>query len=596
MNVESNAHLVDGKYAIGDLVDLNHLRDIFERFTQATGFTIGFLDHPGLNILVATGWRDICTRFHRGCPASTEICTRSNIHLLDNLQRPQQLEIEPCDHGLVDCATPIIIKGIHIASLATGQLLLKKPDLRRFRKQAALYGYDEAQYLKALAEIPVVTEEQLRNVTAFLGSLALVITELGYTNLKIKEETASLEREIAERKRAEELRIRMEAQMLQVQKLESLGLLAGGIAHDFNNLLTGIQGNIDLALADAPASSPLRGHLDDIATAARQAADLCRQMLAYSGRGRFVSQAIDLRDLIAELGHMLDVSISKKVSLCYQLSESLPAIEADPTQIRQVIMNLIINASEAIGEGEGVITISVGAGDYDREALADMAVHGDMVAGRYVFLTVQDNGCGMDEETAGRVFDPFFTTKFTGRGLGLAAASGIVRGHKGGIKIESEPGKGTAFTVLLPAVDRAVDRLPAASGGDMLWRRTGTILLADDERIVRDIARKILERIGFRVLVAKDGAEVVKLFREADGKQGIPIDCVILDLTMPKKNGAEAFREIRAIRQDVPVILSSGFNEQEVVQRFAGVNFSGFLHKPYHVKELAEKVRAALGA
>jgi two-component system cell cycle sensor histidine kinase/response regulator CckA len=721
MKETDKAYLVDGKYAIGDLVDMAQLRDIFEKFTRATGFTIGFLDHPGLNILIATGWRDICTKFHRGSPASAEVCLKSNTSLLDQLIRPDQLVIEACDHGLVDCATPIIIKGKHIASLATGQLLLANPDIERFRRQARLYGYDEKEYLAALEEIPVVSEEQLRNVTAFLGSLAVVVSEMGYANLEIKEEAAQLEREVAERirvesalrvseekyralvettdtgyaiidsegrvadanaeyvrlagrsilaevlghkvtdwtaeydlarnaeairkcaaqgfirnleidyvdkkgrrtpveinatvmpaqadfrivslvrditvrKQAEELRLKMETQMLQVQKLESLGVLAGGIAHDFNNLLTGILGNADLALTDIPPSSPVRENLAGINAAARQAADLCRQMLAYSGKGRFVIQTLDLRQLVRDLGHMLEVSISKKVALRYEFADPVPAIEADPSQIRQLVMNLIINASESIGEQGGVVTVSIGAMECDRAYLADMVVRDDLPAGQYVYLEVADTGCGMDEATQARVFEPFFTTKFTGRGLGLAAGLGIVRGHKGGIKICSEKGRGTSFKVLFPAVSTSAEQLPALADAGVMWKGAGTILLADDERSVRDIGKRILERLGFRVILAADGDEAFRLFSETEAAHKERIACVILDMTMPNKDGAEAFREIRALRSDVPVILSSGYNEQEVTQRFVGKQLTGFIQKPYQMKEMAAKLRDALGA
>ena len=721
MKETDKAYLVDGKYTVGDLVDMAQLRDIFEKFTRATGFTIGFLDHPGLNILIATGWRDLCTKFHRGSPASAEVCLKSNMSLLDQLIRPDQLVIEACDHGLVDCATPIIIKGKHIASLATGQLLLAKPDIERFRRQARLYGYDEKKYLAALGEIPVVSEEQLLNVTAFLGSLAVVISEMGYANLEIKEEATRLEQEVAERvrveaalreseekyralvettgtgyaiidsegrvadanaeyirlagrstlaevlghkvtdwtaeydlarnaeavrkcaaqgfirnleidyvdkkgrrtpveinatvmpapadfrivslvrditvrKQAEDLRLKMETQMLHVQKLESLGVLAGGIAHDFNNLLTGILGNADLALTDIPPSSPVRENLAGISAAARQAAELCRQMLAYSGKGRFIIQTLDLRPLVRDLGHMLEVSISKKVAIRYEFADPVPAIEADPSQIRQLVMNLIINAAESIGEQSGVVTVSIGAMECDRAYLTDMVVRDDLPAGQYVYLEVADTGCGMDEATQARIFEPFFTTKFTGRGLGLAAGLGIVRGHKGGIKIYSEKGRGTSFKVLFPAVSSSAEQLPVTADAGVMWKGTGTILLADDERTVRDIGKRILERLGFRVILAVDGDEAVRLFSETEVAQKERIVCVILDLTMPNKDGAEAFREIRALRRDVPVILSSGYNEQEVTQRFVGKQLTGFIQKPYQIKEMAAKLRDALGA
>ncbi len=211
MNAERNEHLIDGKYGIRDLVDLDELRRIFERFTEATGFTIGFLDHPGLNILIATGWRDICTKFHRGCPVSADNCSRSNRRLQGQLAVAGKLMVEPCENGLVDCAIPIIVKGKHIATLATGQLLIEKPDLERFKRQAKVFGFDEREYLRALGEVPVVSEEKLRSVTTFLGEMALILSQLGYARLTIKEEAGRLEREIAVRTQAEAALLESEA-------------------------------------------------------------------------------------------------------------------------------------------------------------------------------------------------------------------------------------------------------------------------------------------------------------------------------------------------------------------------------------------------
>src|SRR6478609_9406612 len=262
------------------------------------------------------------------------------------------------------------------------------------------------------------------------------------------------ERKTAEQKalRAEEERRKLELSVLQAQKLESLGVLAGGIAHDFNNLLTSILGNADLALAELSPSSPARGFLDDIARASRRAADLCRQMLAYSGKGRFVIQPISVNDLVSEMGQLLSVSTSKKAALTHSFAADLPSVLADATQLRQVVMNLITNASEAIGDREGTITLRTGALSCDRDYFADAIGDNERhVPGLYAFVEVSDTGVGMDAETLARIFDPFFSTKFAGRGLGLAAVLGIVRGHKGALKVCSTPGKGTTFRVLLPA-------------------------------------------------------------------------------------------------------------------------------------------------
>ena len=256
--------------------------------------------------------------------------------------------------------------------------------------------------------------------------------------------------DISDLKKAEEERQRLLEQIRYVQKLESLGVLAGGIAHDFNNLLMAILGNVELALIDRKESDPAYNNLTEIKKITRRAADLTSQMLAYSGKGRFVVEKIDLPHLVAEMASMLDVSISKKASVIYDFDVDTPSIDADATQIRQVIMNLITNASDAIGEISGTITISTGKEYCDGRTAEKFFPDTVLPAGDYAFLEVSDSGIGMDRDIIKKIFDPFFTTKFTGRGLGLAAVSGIVKGHMGTIRIESVPGKGSSFRVLFP--------------------------------------------------------------------------------------------------------------------------------------------------
>jgi|GEM_PF-1029898 len=382
--------------------------------------------------------------------------------------------------------------------------------------------------------------------------------------------------DLTELKLAEEKRHKSEQQMLHVQKLESLGVLAGGIAHDFNNILLAIMGNASLALHRLDPGSPAEPHLQQIAKAADKAADLARQMLAYSGKGRFVTRALDLNHLIREMGSMLEVSIAKKVELKLYLAPQLPAVVADPTQIRQIVMNLAINASEAIGDAIGVISIATGCRECDRGYLAETWLNDDLPAGRYVFLEVADTGCGMEPSTVERIFEPFFTTKFTGRGLGMAAILGIVRGHKGAIKVYSEPGKGSSFKVYLPASGQAVET-PAAGEADDGWRGHGSVLLVDDEEPVRLIGSEMLRELGFRVVTAVDGEEALELYRQHRGE----IVLVLMDLNMPRLSGEEAFRELRRIDPEVRVVLSSGFTEQEVTKKFQGQGLAGFVQKPY---------------
>ncbi|MBN1346598.1 MAG: PAS domain S-box protein [Phycisphaerae bacterium] len=396
--------------------------------------------------------------------------------------------------------------------------------------------------------------------------------------------------DITDQKRAAEERVNLEAQVQQAQKLESLGVLAGGIAHDFNNLLTGILGNADLAMMDLAPTSPARPSIEQIQTASHRAADLCRQMLAYSGKGRFVIELLDVNELIREMTHLLEISVSKKAILKYHFADGLPAVEADATQIRQVVMNLITNASEALGEVSGVISISTGVMECDHAYLHNALLDERLPEGPYVYFEVADTGVGMGSETIERIFDPFFTTKFTGRGLGLAAVLGIVRGHRGALKVYSEPGKGTTFKMLLPAVDLPAEPLRGEADAPHAWRGAGTILLVDDEETIRTVAKRMVARLGFEVLTAADGKECIEIFHANADR----VVCVLLDLTMPRMDGEETFRELRRIRPEVRVILSSGYNEQDAINRFAGKGLAGFIQKPYQARALTAKLREVL--
>ncbi len=273
-----------------------------------------------------------------------------------------------------------------------------------------------------------------------------------------REYSLAIVRDVTARKRAEQQRLALERQLQQSQKLESLGVLAGGIAHDFNNILTSVLGNAELALGEFSPSAPVRGNLLEITAASRRAAALCRQMLAYSGQGHFVIEPIDLGALVEDMLELLKSAISKKAVLHLDLPKDLPLLEGDPSQLCQVIMNLVINASEAVGERGGVITISTGAGSA-RPSTCRTYAHENSSPGLYVTLEVSDTGCGMDAETQARLFEPFFTTKFTGRGLGLSAVLGIVRGHKGALRLESEPAKAPPLRFFCPPPTPRRERL-----------------------------------------------------------------------------------------------------------------------------------------
>ncbi|MBI3089483.1 MAG: PAS domain S-box protein [Candidatus Tectomicrobia bacterium] len=454
----------------------------------------------------------------------------------------------------------------------------------------AEYAAHLANYLRTgerrVVGHPRETEGQRRDGSIFPMELAVSELELDGHQLFI-----GILRDISERKQAEAERRHLQAKMQQSQKLESLGVLAGGIAHDFNNLLMGVMGHASLALMELPPESPARQSMQQVETAARRAAELTNQMLAYSGKGRFIVQPLNLSKLVEEMAHLLQTVISKKAVLRFDLAKDLPPVEVDATQVRQVVMNLITNASDALDGATGVITLRTGIFEADRAYLSRTYLDEELPEGRYAYIEVADTGAGMDHDTVAKIFDPFFSTKFTGRGLGLAAVLGIVRGHQGAIKIDTRKGVGTTIRILLPCQDRAAEAgLPEEPKPAAGWRGSGAILVVDDEAAVRSITQRALEKFGFTVLTAEDGREGVKLFRaHAD-----EIVVVLLDMTMPNMNADEASREMRRIRPAVRIILSSGYTQDDVAAKFPRDALAGFIQKPYLVMDLVAKVRSVL--
>jgi PAS domain S-box-containing protein len=398
-------------------------------------------------------------------------------------------------------------------------------------------------------------------------------------------------RDVTERKRAEQARRELEESMQRAQKLESLGVLAGGIAHDFNNLLTPILGAAGLGLMELPEDAPVRAHLQKIHQAAKRAAALTNQMLAYAGQTPLGVECLDLSKLVGEMRELVTSSISGKATLDLQLESGLPAVEAEAAQLGQVVVNLITNAAESLGDGEGRITVKTGVVNVDKPPSRALFAE-TMATGQHVYFEVTDTGSGMDAETRARIFDPFFSTKFTGRGLGLAAVAGIVRGHRGAIEVESDPGRGTRFRVLLPAfgepIAQAIQERTPIDG----WRATGTVLVIDDDEWVRELAEDVLRRSGMTVLTAADGHEGVKLFSlHADS-----IRVVLLDRTMPALSGADTFEAIRALRADAKIVLVSGYLEERATGELAGRELAGFLKKPFSPETLLARVREVIEA
>gem|GEM_PF-945901 len=396
--------------------------------------------------------------------------------------------------------------------------------------------------------------------------------------------------DVTERERIAAERRVLDEKVRKTQKYESLGILAGGIAHDFNNLLTGILGAADLARRQTEPESMLEGFLDRIISTARRASELTQQMLAYSGKGSLVLQSFDLAGMIRDMGNLLEASIPKKCRLQFEFSPDLPPVMADLAQMRQVLLNLVVNAAEAIGERAGTITVRTGSAACTAETFAEIG-HGQAPEpGTYVSVDVIDDGMGMDAATQAHIFEPFFSTKFTGRGLGLAAVLGIVQSLRGAIRVESQQGKGSRFTVLLPASlpeqQPPVEARPSRAA-DM---GSGTILVVDDEEFIRILATEVLTLGGYTVETAADGAEALEML----GKNPEKYTAVLLDLTMPGMDGTEAFAGIRRIAPALPIIISSGYSESNTSSE-ALAGRAGFLQKPYAGDELLDCVNGVIG-
>ena len=396
--------------------------------------------------------------------------------------------------------------------------------------------------------------------------------------------------DISEKKRAEEEQRNMQAKLLEVQKLESLGVLAGGIAHDFNNLLTGMLGNLSIALLDLPAGNPARPRLEAAMGGAQRAAELTQQMLAYSGRGTFTVEPVNVSAHLREIAGLFETTLPPGVQLRLDLDDDLPLVQADPSQLQQVFMNLVLNGAEAVGSERGTVHVNSGRQEIDAAYARRVLSPHPVPVGNYVFVEVSDSGCGMDAQTKAQIFDPFFTTKATGRGLGLAAVSGIIRSHDGVIRVYSSPGKGSTFKVLLPAIEGKLTAKPTFEINDI--GHGDLVLVIDDEDDVRLAARFMLERLGFQVVEAVDGAEGLQTFCELADR----LACVILDMTMPAMGGAEVFRRIQHITDTVPVVLSTGYARLEATHQFHGRGLAGFLQKPYTVQQLAEVMQATIGS
>ena len=433
-------------------------------------------------------------------------------------------------------------------------------------------------FLTAFAESDVV--ERAREV----GAYGYLMKPVGKRELRAMIEIALYKH------KTEQDRQQLDECIQRAQKFESLRVMAGGIAHMFNNALHAVLGNLELASMNLPPESPVKYNLREAEKAARKAAELSAQIHVCSGHGFVEHEKLDLTAFVEQVKHLIEAFLPSSVILSLDLASGLPGVMADPAQLRQALFALIWNGVEAIDGNSGIVTIRTSVVECDKDSLSEFQVNGVLEQGQYVFMEVGDTGCGMDRKTALNMFDPFFSTKFTGRGLGLAALLGIVQIHRGGVKVNSEPGKGTSVRVLLPVskADRSEVKRQSQEIPD--WRGSGTVLLVDDEEAVRALGRAMLERVGFSVLTAVDGLEAIDIFNRHSSE----VVCVLLDLTMPRKNGRDAFLAIRRIHPNAKVILSSGYAEEDAMHRFSERGLAGFIQKPYQFSSLATTLRRVL--
>jgi PAS domain S-box-containing protein len=488
---------------------------------------------------------------------------------------------------LCDPRTGRILETNPAFHMLFGQNALDDPELSLYRIIIRNAVEIDAMLQQILAQRRVSFGEQIfRHKDGALRHADVAASLVAYGNQEV---ICMIAHDITKRKLALEARRKIERKLQEAQRLESLGVLAGGIAHDFNNILTSILGHAELMQMEVNPASDLHDSLHAVIIGARRAAELANQMLIYTGKSHVVIETIQLNTLVKEMADLLQVSISKHCTLQFNLSEQLPCVEGDPAQLRQVVMNLIFNAAEAIGDTAGTIALSTTFHTLDRETLDQLAPLAELQPGDYICLMVQDTGCGMDDTIIKRIFDPFFTTKFTGRGLGLAALQGIVRSHNGAIEVSSLPGLGSTFRVWLPATTNTVIA-PANDQPAVLPQQPGTILVIDDETSVREITAQQLRRMGFDVRIAADGLSGLAMLQT-----GIPeLTAILMDLTMPGLSSNALFAEIRTLAPAIPVVLMSGYSPAEAQQQCDALDIAGFLQKPFQLQTLRTVLASAL--
>ena len=563
-----------------NFIDFKRVNSLLEGFNQTTGFVTAILDLQG-NILSKSGWRRICTDFHRIHPETAKKCKISDTVLANKMKRGEKYHFYECLNGLVDVAVPIVIKGKHVVNLFSGQFFFEKPDPAFFKAQAAEYGFDEKAYFEAFEQVPIVSKKKVKAAMGFLLDMTEMISEITFQRMEQIELNE-------QRKKGEVEQEKLKIQLLQAQKLESVGRLAGGVAHDFNNMLSIILGNTEILMDETDPQGLYFDNLQEIFKAAQRSATLTKQLLAFARKQVVEPKVLNLNEVISEMLKMLRRLIGEDINLKWRPAEGLRPIKIDPSQLDQILANLCVNARDAI-QSVGEITIETANIHFDDEYYKD---HIDAITGDYVLIIVTDNGVGMDKETLANIFEPFFTTKNAekGSGLGLSTVFGIVKQNNGFINVYSEPGQGTTFKIYLPEHQQIASHknekviLPEAHFGNE------TILLVEDEPSIIRLTKLMLERLGYTILSASTPGEAIKIATGSD----VSIDMLITDVVMPDMNGKNLAKALTEHFPDLKCLFMSGYTANVIADH--GVLDSGvhFINKPFSKQALAKKVRDVL--
>ena len=562
--------------SLRDIVDIDELKKLFEAFSTATGFTTGLVDATANEILIATGWRDICVKFHRANTESSKICKLSGRILTDGLNNPGEIRIHHCQNGLVDGCAPIIIEGRHLANLATGQIFFEPPDINRFKEQARQYGYDEQAYLAAVSEVPIVSEETFRAMLSFLSHLATTVANIGLSKLQSQRDHHNNEK--------------LMKQLHTAQKMEAIGMMAGGVAHDLNNVLSGIIAYPDLILLKIPKGHEIEKDIKMIKEAGHRAARIASDLLTISRGAIFKKEISNLNTLITTYFHSPEFfklsSLYPHVIIHKNLGHNLKNFNCSPVHIIKCLMNLISNGAEAI-VSKGNITITT-----ENIKITESSKNPNLQEGDYILLSITDDGPGIPKESIPHIFEPFYTKKKMGRsgtGLGLAIVWNTIQDHNGKIIVKSND-QGTSFNLYFPATNEKIasHQTTETSISDLLGDRQ-RVLVVDDDKHQREIACEILTNLNYNPTSVESGENALKYL--ADN----PTPLIILDMLMdPGINGLTTYKQILKKYPDQKAIIVSGYAEEELIQKSKNLGIKQFISKPYTIAQLGKAIKEAL--